>query len=168
MDHSPLETMIDEIDTFKLQCKYFLTKYSYQTIHYKYTDWILSDPKIVIAFYCMDQEFDVENSPSMAIYRRISVNNELKYYVLFTCTKRKFRGQGYGTILLDNLQKRISKEKGEHPAKIILSSLEEAVLFYEAYGFRWTRQSIVEHPILMHYEHYEEKKEYFIMEFLVE
>jgi ribosomal protein S18 acetylase RimI-like enzyme len=117
----------------------------------------------------MDSIFDIENCPSMLIYRRFRFENETRYYILFTCTKRAFRGQGYGSILLDNLQKRIREENSatDHVNKIILSSVENAVLFYEAYGFRWTRESITDHPILMGYESYEEKKDYFIMELLV-
>ena len=52
--------------------------------------------------------------------------------------------------------------------KIVLSSLESAVLFYENYGFRWTRESLDKHPVLMQYEKFEEKKEYFIMEYIIE
>jgi len=169
VDTEPLETIADSVDTFKLQCRYFLTKYSHRTINHGYTNWILNDPNIVVAFYCMDTEFDIANCPSMLVYRKVIIDNEVRYYVLFTCTKRKFRGQGYGSILLDNLQTRIREDHRDksRTAKIILSSVEDAVLFYEAYGFRWTRQSIKEHPMLMWYEHYEEKKEYFIMELCV-
>jgi hypothetical protein len=53
------------------------------------------------------------------------------------------------------------------PAKILLSSVEDAVLFYEAYGFRWTRESISTYPVLMEYEAYDEAKEYFVMEYVV-
>lgn len=169
VDKEPLETILESVETFKLQCRYFLTKYSHRTINHGYTNWILTDPNIVVAFYCMDTEFDIANCPSMLVYRRVVVADEVRYYILFTCTKRKFRGQGYGSILLDNLQTRIREDHRDasRTAKIILSSVEDAVLFYEAYGFRWTRQSIVDHPILMRYESYEEKKEYFIMELIV-
>lgn len=169
-DNSPLEEVIDSIDTFKLQCKYFLTKYSFYNIYHKYTSWILNDPNVIIAFYCMDNEFNIENCPSMLVYRKIfyKEKNEYCYYILFTCTKRSFRGQGYGTILLDNLQERIKEDNTQNrTCKIILSSIEEAVLFYEAYGFRWTRQSIIDHPILVKYESYQKGKEYFIMELVI-
>ena len=51
---------------------------------------------------------------------------------------------------------------------MVLSSLETSVIFYENYGFRWTRESLDNHPLLMQYETYEENKEYFIMEYYVE
>lgn len=170
LDNSPVEEILDSIETFKLQCKYFLTKYSFRTIHHKYTDWILNDPNVVIAFYCMDTVFSIENCPSMLVYRKIhnKETNETYYYILFTCTKRSFRGQGYASILLDNLQKRIREDNRlNRTCKIVLSSVEDAVLFYEAYGFHWTRKSIKDHPVLMIYESYEENKHYFIMELIV-
>ena len=172
IDNTPIDKILDEIDTFHLQCKYVLTKYSAHTIYHKYTDCILNDENIIIAFYCLDQEFDIYNCPSILVYRKISAPNstETRYYILFTCTKRNFRGQGYATKLLDEFKNRIQQEKKHHqkPAKIILSSVEDAVLFYEEYGFKWTRKSIIDHPILLKYESYEENKHYFIMELNVE
>jgi ribosomal protein S18 acetylase RimI-like enzyme len=95
---------------------------------------------------------------------------EIRYYVLIACTKRKFRNQGYASKLLDGFIQRIKKEnecnqpQDDPPTiKIILSSVEESVLFYESYGFKWTRESITDHPMLMRFERYEPKKEYFIM-----
>jgi GNAT superfamily N-acetyltransferase len=162
VDNHPIEKILDEIDTFKLQCKYVLTKYSAYTIYHKYIDWLLNDPKPIIAFYCLDQEFDIYNCPSMLVYRKVSTLTENRYYILLTCTKRNFRGQGYATKLLDEFKKRIACS--QIPTKIILSSVEDAVVFYEDYGFKWTRESIKDHPILLQYEFYEEKKHYFIME----
>ena len=96
------------------------------------------------------------------------MNQIICYYILFTCTKRSFRGQGYASRLLDELKQRIKEENNNTvvPVKIILSSIEDAVTFYEDYGFRWTRQSIKDYPILMKYEFYEKNKEYFILEYV--
>jgi anaerobic ribonucleoside-triphosphate reductase len=52
--------------------------------------------------------------------------------------------------------------------KIILSSVEESVVFYENYGFKWTKDSITQHNMLMRFEKYDPKKEYFIMELSLE
>ena len=48
--------------------------------------------------------------------------------------------------------------------KIILSSLESSVIFYETYGFKWTRKCIRDYPKLLEYEGYKKNKEYFMME----
>jgi ribosomal protein S18 acetylase RimI-like enzyme len=170
VDNSPLEEVIDKVDEFKQLFGYILQLYSFHDIHYKYTQFLLADEKVKIAFYCMDFEFSIFNCPTMLLYRKYldKTANEMKYYILLICTKHKFRNQGYASKLLDGLVERVKKENQtgsvERKAKIILSSVEEAVLFYESYGFRWTRESLAHHPLLMCYEKYEQEKEYFILE----
>ena len=182
IDQEPLEEIVDKIDVFWLQTKYIMTRYSMNSIYHRYVDGILEDPKIVVVYHCLDQNnFDVYNCPSVLVYRKVrdsrraagaseaSVRSRRDvgfiYYILFTCTKKAFRGQGYGSRLLDGLQDRIRKENMNNiPQKIVCSSVEDAVTFYEDYGFHWTRKSIKGYPILMKYESYQEGKEYFIME----
>ena len=170
IDHSLLDEIIDKVDEFKKLFAYIIQLYSSRDIHYKYTNYLIADEKVKTAFYCMDFEFSLFNCPTMLLYRKHldKTINEMKYYILLICTKHKFRNQGYASKLLDGFIERIKKEKPndsvERKAKIILSSVEEAVLFYESYGFRWTRESLEQHPILMCYEKYEKEKEYFILE----
>lgn len=170
VDNAPLETMIDQLRAFVAQYEYLVVKYSYGIILDRYLTNLLNDSqKIVVAFHCLDNVFDISNCPSLLIYRKCRISDENHYYVLLTCTKRQFRGNGYATSLLNGLVARIRKDMGTYsvPAKILLSSVEDAVLFYEAYGFRWTRESIGTHPVLMEYEAYDEAKEYFVMEYVV-
>jgi ribosomal protein S18 acetylase RimI-like enzyme len=171
VDNAPLETMIDQLRSFVAQYEYLVVKYSYGIILDKYLTNLLNDSqKIVVAFHCLDNVFDISNCPSLLIYRKCRISDETyHYYVLLTCTKRQFRGNGYATALLNGLVARIRKDMGTNsgPAKILLSSVEDAVLFYEAYGFRWTRESISTYPVLMEYEAYDEAKEYFVMEYVV-
>jgi hypothetical protein len=171
VDNAPLETMIDQLKAFVAQYEYLVVKYCYGIISDKYLTNLLNDSrKIVVAFHCLDNVFDISNCPSLLIYRKCRITDETyHYYVLLTCTKRQFRCNGYATSLLNGLVARIRKDMGADsgPAKILLSSVEDAVLFYEAYGFRWTRESISTHPVLMEYEAYDEAKEYFVMEYVV-
>jgi ribosomal protein S18 acetylase RimI-like enzyme len=170
VDNAPLETMIDQLRAFVAEYEYLAVKYCYGIIHHNYLTNLLNDSrKNVVAFHCLDRVFDMGNCPSLLIYRKCRVSDEIRYYVLLTCTKRQFRGNGYGKALLDGLVARIREDlsKDPIPTKIVLSSVEDAVLFYEAYGFRWTRESIDAHPLLMEYEAYSETKEYFIMEYIV-
>jgi ribosomal protein S18 acetylase RimI-like enzyme len=172
IDKEEIENIIDKIDQFKETIRYLFHTYSFHTIHCKYTQYLLSDENVKYAFYCMDCEFSVYNCPSMMIYRKYNdyETNEIKYYILLICTKYKFRNQGYASKLLDGFIDRIKKQKLESKEtelkkiKIILSSIEEAVLFYESHGFRWTREILTDHKLLMNYEKYEEGKEYFILE----
>jgi GNAT superfamily N-acetyltransferase len=171
------DEVIEEIDSFKRSINYLIQSYSCRDIHYKYTNHLLKDEKVKIAFYCMDFEFSIFNCPAVLLYRKYfdRRTNEIKYYILLICTKRKFRNQGYASKLLDYFIERVKEENTNNnnnnnnkKIKIILSSTEESVLFYESYRFRWTRESLTDHPLLMVYEKYEEGKEYFILELFVE
>ncbi len=167
MDNYPLEKVIDSIEQFGEECFNAIAKYSYNSIHSKYIYNVLGNTKNVVAFHCIDNEFSLNNCPSMLVYRKCRYENEIRYYILIACTKRKFRNQGYASKLLDGLIERIKSENSENTIKIILSSVEESVIFYESYGFKWTRESITDHTMLMRFERYEPNKEYFIMEFIV-
>jgi ribosomal protein S18 acetylase RimI-like enzyme len=167
MDNYPLEKVIDSIEQFGEECFNAIAKYSYNSIHSKYIYNVLGNTKNVVAFHCIDNEFNLNNCPSMLVYRKCRTENEIRYYILIACTKRKFRNQGYASKLLDGLVERIKSENSENTTKIILSSVEESVIFYESYGFKWTRESITDHTMLMRFERYEPNKEYFIMEFVV-
>jgi ribosomal protein S18 acetylase RimI-like enzyme len=167
MDNYPLEKVIDSIEQFGEECFNAIAKYSYNSIHSKYIYNVLGNTKNVVAFHCIDNEFNLNNCPSMLVYRKCRTENETRYYILIACTKRKFRNQGYASKLLDGLIERIKSENNENTIKIILSSVEESVIFYESYGFKWTRESITDHTMLMRFERYEPNKEYFIMEFVV-
>lgn len=167
IDNSPLETMVEEVESFKKHYEYLIIKYSLYTIHHKYTLNILKDSeRIVIAFHCIDIDFEITNCPSILIYRKIKYCDEMHYYVLFTCTKQSFRGQGYASKLFDGFLERVREENKntEKKVKIILSSLETSVIFYETYGFKWTRKCIRDYPKLLEYEGYKKNKEYFMME----
>jgi len=172
IDTSDVNTLLEEIEQFMHNVRYVITKYSIHTISHYYSNAALSNSDNVIAFYCFDDEFSLTNCPSIMIYHKYydKINNEIIYYVLFTCTKKGFRNMGYASKLFDGLKERIVKEKTKRPdlrAKMVLSSVEDAVLFYENYGFRWTRESLDKHRVLMQYESYHPEKEYFIMEYYV-
>ena len=188
IDNEEIENIVDKLDIFKETIKYLFQLFSFHNVHINYTQNLLKDKRIQYAFYCIDFEFTIYNCPTMMMYRKYidKENNEIKYYILLICTKFKFRNQGYASKLLDGFIDRIKKEKieteekeskepeePEEPKepkkiKIILSSVEEAVLFYESRGFRWTRETLTDHKVLMNYEKYEEGKEYFILELCID
>lgn len=173
IDNNPIDTIIDSIEQFGEHCFNKIARYSYNNIHHKYIYNVLGNIKNIVAFHCIDNEFNINNCPSILVYRKHKVNNEIIYYILIACTQRKFRNQGYASKLIDGLVERIKNENRdilqntENTIRIILSSVEESVVFYETYGFNWTRQSITEHEMLIRYERYDPKKEYFIMEYTI-
>ena len=168
IDNAPIDTLLNDIDDFKKECETIIFKYSKGSIHPKYTQNILQNENVIIAFYCLDNIFSINNCPSILIYDKNKFSlKEVHYYVIFTCTKRSFRGQGYGSNLFDEFLNRINAENVNKCIKIILSSLGTSILFYESYGFKLTGESILDYPILLKYEKYEKGKEYFIMELCV-
>jgi GNAT superfamily N-acetyltransferase len=170
IDNQPLDKITELIQIFGEQCFNAIARYSYNSIHHKYIYNVLSNTKNIVAFHCLDTDFSVDNCPSILVYRKCKCKDEIRYYVLIACTKRKFRAQGYASKLIDGVVARIKKENQgvqDTTIKVILSSVEESVIFYENYGFKWTRDSITDHAMLMRFERYEEQKEYFIMELVL-
>jgi len=172
IDNQPLDQIIEKVEDFIIQCKSIAIKYSSGDIHPEYTKNVLRDPEKTVAFHCLDNnEFSIDNCPAILVYRKVIYPDEIIYYVLFTCTKRSFRGQGYASRLFDGFIQRVKSEKMNRgingipkKARIVLSSLETSVIFYESYGFKWTRESISKYPLLLEYEIYEKNKEYFILQ----
>lgn len=173
IDTTDVNTMIDDIKEFIDNTRFIITRYSIHTISHKYTNSVISSGENVVVYYCFDNEFSIFNCPSLMIYNRYydKEKQEIIYYILLTCTKSGFRNMGFASKLFDGLTERISNENKKYKnlrSKMVLSSLETSVIFYENYGFRWTRESLDNHPLLMQYETYEANKEYFIMEYYVE
>jgi GNAT superfamily N-acetyltransferase len=165
IDNKPLEDVTESIEKFIETSFNAIARYSRNHVQPYYIFNVMRNSKNVIAYYCLDTEFSIENCPCMLVYSKAIYATEIRYYILIVCTKKSFRNQGYASKLLDGLLERIKTENNcEKTIKIILSSVEESVIFYENYGFKWTRESIKDHPLIMKYEKYEPTKEYFVME----
>lgn len=145
----------------RTQMSELVFKYTRNEINPKYVWSLLSDSSNEIIFYCMDNsKFDIHNCPSILIYRN-SYDENGKYlncYILLTCTGRKFRNSGYASLLFREFIANLSNTQ-----KIILSSVESSVMFYEKIGFKWTTDTLSKHEDIAKYELFEDKKEYFMM-----
>jgi len=174
IDHNAIENILPKIanlyeDIYNLFCNY-----AHNVICPIYIQRLLEDDTNKIAFRCIDMEFNIENCPSILIYHRYynKESKELIYYILMICTKPKFKKYGYASKLLDDFIQHIKNKHARqseiqtpyNKIKIILSSVETAVTFYEKYGFKWTLSLLTNHRTLMRYEKYDENKEYFILE----
>ena len=141
IDNKPLEDVLDLISKFIEETFNVIARYSSKNIHEKYIFNVLSNTKNVIAFHCLDHEFSISNCPSILVYRKFKCYNEarnineIRYYVLIACTKRKFRNQGYASKLLDGLVERIKNENKENEElkktiqqqRMVIAKLEKEV-----------------------------------------
>jgi GNAT superfamily N-acetyltransferase len=188
IDTSPLEDLIEEIEDFKAQMRYLCKKYALAFLGFQYINAVVDDEKNTVCFRCLNEVFDISNCPSIMVYRKVPKSDAVYYYILLICTSHKYKGQGFASQLLNDFVGRVRSEDSgikrvdpenenfvvcstdaKRPKKIVLSSIETAVTFYETYGFRWIpRQTLTDHPTLMRYEKWDKEKEYFIMELLVE
>lgn len=175
INEEPLENLINCIENFKTMVGNAIIEYSHNIISYRYIQQLLLDDNNKMAFYCFDNTFSIENSPCILVYNKQcnSKTMVITYYILMICTKRKFRRLGYASLLLDGFIERIRLLHNKNTnnllynTKIVLNSVEDSVLFYENYGFKWTRESLSQHKTIMKYEKYEDGKEYFIMEYTI-
>lgn len=169
IDNEPLDSIADKIDKLYDNTERIMFYYSYRTISMMYTGRLLRHKQTRFAFYCIDTEFNIANCPSCLIYCKQfdKTKNEVAYYILMICTRPIFKKLGYASMLLNGFIERVKIENKKYPdrtIKIVVSSLDTAVTYYEKYGFRWTKKSILEYPVLLCFEKYEEDKEYFILE----
>ena len=149
-----------------------IIQYSFDKVNPQYVRYLLSIDNIKHAFLCFDDEFNLDNCPCILSYVKYYHEelNEFHYYILLLCTKRRFRNMGYASLLLDKFIQIIKneKEKEQQPTtKIVLNSVETAVLFYESYGFRWIYKNIECYNQLLEYEKSTNDKENFIMELIL-
>ena len=142
-------------------------------INHNYIEGLFADEENEIVYYSMDQDltnFDINNSPCALIYQQEDTETSRLYYILLICTKRKMQNAGYASMLLKEFLEKITQSNthNEKPTKILLSSLETAVTYYEKMGFKWKyTDKITDHEVLTNYEKVEDDKEYFIMEYVL-
>jgi hypothetical protein len=155
----------EQIDDFRADVEMIFTYFAYPKISLDYIYALLKCKTNRVAFYCMDDAFDIRNCPSCMIYSK----RENNYYILMICTHRRFKNMGYATMLLDGFIESIkNSNKSEHErTKIILSSVDEAVSYYQCRGFVAVDDSLENYPELMRFEKFEKDKMYTVMEMTI-
>ena len=172
IDESSLDELLDKVNEFNENNKMIFTYFNYGIIDIDYIQNLLNHNMNKIAYYCIDNSFDIRNCPSCMIYsKQYNENsNEIIYYIFLISTQYKFRKLGYATMLLNGFIEMTKKEninKKDTNVKIVLSSLDEVVSYYQNYGFEVVDYTLENYPYLMQFEKYDETKMYTIMEFLV-
>lgn len=159
IDNSQLDEIVDKIDAFRRDIEMLFTYFTYPTIGLEYIQNLLQFKSNKVAFYCFDDVFDIRNCPSCMIYAKDSQF----YYIMIICTQKRFRGAGYATMLLDGFIEQIQRK----PVKIVLSSLDNVVSYYQKYGFEVVDCDLSAYPRLAQFEKQDDSKIYSVMELTV-
>jgi len=173
IDTSDLNDIIDNVNEFKSDVHMLFVYFAFHDINLDYIHNLLEDDKNMVAFRCIDNSaFNVRNCPSAMIYRKYVCReyHECTYYILMICTKQSFKKLGYASAMLDDFIAKIRQYKNENPGytyKIVLSSLDGAVSYYEKYGFNIIYDVLEDHPVLAHFEIPEDDKPSYIMELII-
>lgn len=170
VDHSELENVEEKLVQFKQDIKLVLTYLSKNAINSQYIYSLTSCNRVRYVFHSMDTAFYITSCPSMMAYLHTYRPGQNTYYILLICTKHQYKKLGYASTLLDGFIQRVKSLPSSHtkPTKIVLSSLETAVTYYEKYGFVWKpNNTLLDYPELLRYEKYEKGKEYFMMELCI-
>lgn len=153
----------EQIDGFHADVEMIFTYFAYPKISLDYIDALLQCKTNHVAFYCIDDAFDIRNCPSCMIYSKYKDN----YYILMICTYKRFKSMGYATMLLDGFIESVKHSNADKKTKIILSSVDAAVSYYQCRGFVAVDYSLENYPELMRFEKFEKDKMYTVMEMTI-
>lgn len=169
IDTSDLSDIVDAVQEFENDVHMLFVYFAFDWINLDYIHNLLEDTANQIVFRCIDTcDFNIRNCPSAMIYRKYKKGRVCIYYILMICTKQSFKKFGYASAMLDDFIKKIRQEKTEGIVnKIVLSSLDTAVSYYQKYGFKIKQETLNDHPVLLHYEIPECEKPPCIMELVI-
>jgi predicted GNAT family N-acyltransferase len=168
IDTTPLDEIMDRLEEFKNDNQMIFTYFNYGSIGIDYIENLLKYDSNKIAFYCREDTFVIRSCPSCMIYSKQNKKNSdtIMYYIMVISTDKEFRGQGYATKLLNGFVEKVKDETKSSPkkVKIVLSSLDEVVSYYQKYGFEAVDCSFENYPYFKCFEKFDEEKLYTVME----
>ena len=168
VDTAPLDEIMDRLEDFKNDNQMIFTYFNYGSIGIDYIENLLKYESNKAVFYCTEDTFVIRSCPSCMIYSKQNKKNSdtIMYYIMVISTDKEFRGQGYATKLLNGFVEKVKDETKSSPkkVKIVLSSLDEVVSYYQKYGFEAVDCSFENYPYFKCFEKYDEGKLYTVME----
>ena len=168
VDTAPLDEIMDKLEDFKNDNQMIFTYFNYGSIGIDYIENLLKYESNKAVFYCTEDTFVIRSCPSCMIYSKQNKKNSdtIMYYIMVISTDKEFRGQGYATKLLNGFVEKVKDETKSSPkkVKIVLSSLDEVVSYYQKYGFEAVDCSFENYPYFKCFEKYDEGKLYTVME----
>ena len=169
VDTAPLDEIMDRLEDFKNDNQMIFTYFNYGSIGIDYIENLLKYESNKAVFYCTEDTFVIRSCPSCMIYSKQNKKNSdtIMYYIMVISTDKEFRGQGYATKLLNGFVEKVKDETKSSPkkVKIVLSSLDEVVSYYQKYGFEAVDCSFENYPYFKCFEKFDEEKIYTVMEF---
>ena len=168
VDTAPLDEIMDRLEDFKNDNQMIFTYFNYGSIGIDYIENLLKYESNKAVFYCTEDTFVIRSCPSCMIYSKQNKKNSdtIMYYIMVISTDKEFRGQGYATKLLNEFVEKVKDETKTSPkkVKIVLSSLDEVVSYYQKYGFEAVDCSFENYPYFKYFEKFDEEKIYTVME----
>ena len=168
VDTTPLDEIMDKLAEFSNDVEMIFTYFNYGAIGIDYIQNLLKYETNKTAFYCNEDTFVIRSCPSCIIYSKQNKKNSdtILYYIMVISTDKEFRGQGYATKLLNGFVEKVKEETLTSPkkVKIVLSSLDEVVSYYQKYGFEVVDCSFENYPYFRCFEKFDEEKIYTVME----
>ena len=168
VDTAPLDEIMDRLEDFKNDNQMIFTYFNYGSIGIDYIENLLKYESNKAVFYCTEDTFVIRSCPSCMIYSKQNKKNSdtIMYYIMVISTDKEFRGQGYATKLLNGFVEKLKEETKMSPkkVKIVLSSLDEVVSYYQKYGFEAVDCSFENYPYFKCFEKFDEEKIYTVME----
>jgi GNAT superfamily N-acetyltransferase len=168
VDTAPLDEIMDRLEDFKNDNQMIFTYFNYGSIGIDYIENLLKYESNKAVFYCTEDTFVIRSCPSCMIYSKQNKKNSdtIMYYIMVISTDKEFRGQGYATKLLNGFVEKVKDEtkSSSKKVKIVLSSLDEVVSYYQKYGFEAVDCSFENYPYFKCFEKYDEGKLYTVME----
>ena len=156
IDTTPLDKIIDKLEDFENDNRMIFTYFNYGSIGLDYIENLLKFESNKIAYYCTEETFAIRSCPSCMIYSKQNKKNSdtILYYIMLISTNKELRGKGYASALLDGFVEKV-REETKHSTKkvkIVLSSLDGVVSYYQKYGFEVVDCSFDNYPYFKHFE----------------
>jgi len=171
IDNNDVSVIADMIDQFREDVNMLFTYFAFSIVGLDYIQNLLNHSSNKVVFYCTEDEFVIRKCMSAMIYSKQTRNTGgcIIYYIMMICTQPEYKNMGFGKALLDSFVEQVRKEtqNANVPVKIILSSLDHVVSYYQKYGFEVVDCSMENYPYLRRFEKYDETKIYTIMELVV-
>ena len=171
IDESNLDEIIDKLDEFTADVEMIFTYFNYTVISLDYIQNLLKYKSNKTAFYCLNENFTIRDCPSCMIYSKQNkkTSDEIIYYIMIISTQEELRNKGYATALLNEFIAGVRKETKDSAkkVKIVLSSIDEAVSYYQKYGFEAVDFTFDNYPYLKLFEICDKTKLYTIMELCI-